>query len=401
MCVTTHDLPTWSGYWEAHDLKLRQRLGLTVDFEKEMSIREADRARLRQALKKEGMDLSARSAHAFIARTPAKLAMLQPEDVLEMLEQANLPGTVDEHPNWRRKLPLALERWNAEPRVAALAEAMAERSVAKGAPLVVPVATYRLQFHKGFKFKHATALVPYLAGLGISHVYASPFLKARPGSTHGYDVIDHGQVNPEIGTEAELNQLIKQLRAHGMGMVLDLVPNHMGVLHADNAWWLDVLEKGRASPYARFFDIDWAHGKLLLPVLGKHYGEALEELKVEKKSGKWSVRYFNHRFPLNAKSQRGLKTAPKDSLALHRLLEKQYYRLAYWRVASDEINYRRFFEITDLAGIRVEDRTVFEATHGLVSRLAKGGREARRRQRRHRRGAHRPPGRPRRPEGVL
>ena len=372
VCVTTHDLPTWSGYWEAHDLKLRQRLGLTVDFEKEMSIREADRARLRQALKKERMDLSARSAHAFIARTPAKLAMLQPEDVLEMLEQANLPGTVDEHPNWRRKLPLALERWTAEPRVAALAEVMAERSVARGAPLVVPVATYRLQFHKGFTFKHATALVPYLAGLGISHVYASPFLKARPGSTHGYDVIDHGQVNPEIGTEAELNQLIKQLQAHGMGMVLDLVPNHMGVLHADNAWWLDVLEKGRASPYARFFDIDWAHGKLLLPVLGKHYGEALEELKLEKKNGKWSVRYFNHRFPLNAKSQRGLKTAPKDSLALHRLLEKQYYRLAYWRVASDEINYRRFFEITDLAGIRVEDRTVFEATHGLVSRLAKG-----------------------------
>ena len=158
-------------------------------------------------------------------------------------------------------------------------------------------------------------------------------------------------------------------------MVLDLVPNHMGVLHADNAWWLDVLEKGRASPYAKFFDIDWARGKLLLPVLGKHYGEALEELKVERdrKTGKWSVRYFDHRFPLNAKSQVGLKAAPKDTLALHRLLEKQYYRLAFWRVASDEINYRRFFEITDLAGLRMEDRTVFEATHGLVSRLAKGG----------------------------
>ncbi|HKX37286.1 MAG TPA: 4-alpha-glucanotransferase, partial [Burkholderiales bacterium] len=324
VCVTTHDLPTWRGYWDAHDLKLRQRLGLTVDFDKEMSIREADHARLRQALKKEGLDLSARSAHAFIARTPAKLAMLQPEDVFEMLDQANLPGTVDEHPNWRRKPPLALERWGAEPRVAALAEVMAERSVARGAPLVVPVATYRLQFHKGFKFKDATALVPYLASLGISHVYASPFLKARPGSAHGYDVIDHGQVNPEIGTQAELNQLIKQLKAHGMGMVLDLVPNHMGVLQADNAWWLDVLEKGRASPYARFFDIDWAPGKLLLPVLGKHYGEALEDLKLEKKNGKWSVRYFEHRFPLNAKSQKGLKAPPRDSLELHRLLEKQY-----------------------------------------------------------------------------
>ena len=237
------------------------------------------------------------------------------------------------------------------------------------------MATYRLQFHKDFGFRDAIELVPYLAGLGISHLYASPFLKARPGSTHGYDVIDHNAVNPEIGTENELNQLIATLKKHGMGMVVDLVPNHMGVLHADNAWWLDVLEKGRASPYAKFFDIDWARGKLLLPVLGKHYGEALEELKLERdrKTGKWSVRYFDHRFPLNAKSQVGLKAAPKDTLALHRLLEKQHYRLAFWRVASDEINYRRFFEITDLAGVRMEDRTVFEATHGLVSRLAKGG----------------------------
>ena len=373
VCVTTHDLPTWQGYWEAHDLKLREGLGLTVDIRKELALRETEKRKLKAALEREGLDLSAQSAHAFIARTPAKLALLQPEDVLEMLDQANLPGTVGEHPNWRRKLPLALERWRAEPRVAALAGIMAQRSVARGAPLVVPVATYRLQFHKGFRFKDAGALVPYLASLGISHLYASPFLKARPGSTHGYDVIDHRRINPEIGTEAELNRLIKALKAHGMGMVLDLVPNHMGVLHADNAWWLDVLEKGRASPYARFFDIDWARGKLLLPVLGKHYGEALEELKLEKKNGKWSVRYFDHRFPLNAKSQRGLKAAPRDSLALHRLLEKQYYRLAYWRVASDEINYRRFFEITDLAGVRVEDRTVFEATHGLVARLAKGG----------------------------
>jgi (1->4)-alpha-D-glucan 1-alpha-D-glucosylmutase len=372
VCVTTHDLPTWRGYWEAHDLRLRRRLGLTVDFDKEMSIRRSDCERLERGLKKEGLDRSARSAHAFIARTPAKLAMVQPEDVLELLEQANLPGTVDQHPNWRRKLPLALERWSAEPRVSELAGVMAERSVPRGAPLAVPVATYRLQFHKQFRFADAIKLVPYLKELGISHLYASPFLKARPGSTHGYDVIDHRQVNPEIGTGAQLDQLVRKLKEHGMGMVLDLVPNHMGVLHADNAWWLDVLEKGRASPYARFFDIDWARGKLLLPVLGEHYGEALEKLKLEKKGGKWSVRYFDHRFPLNARSQRGLKP-PKDSLALHRLLEKQHYRLAYWRVASDEINYRRFFEITDLAGLRVEDRTVFEATHGLVARLARRG----------------------------
>src|SRR5258708_6689632 len=195
-----------------------------------------------------------------------------------------------------------------------------------------PRATYRLQFNRDFTFTDAGALVDYLADLGISHVYASPFLKARPGSTHGYDIIDHNAVNPEIGTERELNLLIETLRQHGMGLVPDLVPNHMGVLHADNAWWLDVLEKGRASPYARFFDIDWSRGKLLLPVLVKHYGVALEagELKLENKAGRWSVRYFDHRFPLSAKTTRNLKPI-KDPMALHRLLERQHYRLAYWR----------------------------------------------------------------------
>ncbi|HSA90714.1 MAG TPA: malto-oligosyltrehalose synthase [Burkholderiales bacterium] len=369
VCVTTHDLPTWRGYWSAHDLQLRKRLGLTVDFDRELSAREAEKRELARALQRENLDLSARSAHAFIARTPCRLALLQPEDVLEMLEQANLPGTLGEHPNWRRKLPLALERWGAEPRVAALAGIMAERSLAKGTPRVVPLATYRLQFHKGFRFTHAARLVPYLARLGISHLYASPFLKARPGSTHGYDVVDHGQVNPEIGTEAQLNRLIQKLKAHGMGMVVDLVPNHMGVLHADNAWWRDVLEKGPRSPYARFFDIDWSPGKLLLPVLGKHYGEALEELKVERRGGSWYVRYLDQRFPLRQKNVE----RPRDSLALHRLLESQHYRLAYWRVASDEINYRRFFEITDLAALRVEDPEVFAATHALLARLARRG----------------------------
>jgi len=367
VCVSTHDLPTWRGYWSAHDLHLRKQLGLSVDFDKELALREEEKKRLQRT----GLGPDPAAAHAFIARTPSKLAMVQPEDVFELEEQANLPGTVDQHPNWRRKLPLALERWGAEPRVAALAGIMAERSIAKGAPAVVPVATYRLQFHKDFRFTDATKLVPYLASLGISHLYASPFLKARPGSTHGYDVVDHNAVNPEIGTERELNHLISTLKKHGMGMVVDLVPNHMGVLHADNPWWLDVLEKGRESAYAKFFDIDWSRGRLLLPVLGKHYGEALEagELKLERKNGKWSVRYYDQRFPLK---QKKLKP-PKDSLALHRLLETQHYRLAYWRVASDDINYRRFFEITDLAGIRVEDPAVFEATHRLVARLAKRG----------------------------
>src|SRR5207248_2982080 len=294
------------GYWAEHDLKLRERLGFSVDPRKERQLRRADQEKLARALEREGLDRSALSAHRFIARTPCKIALEQPEDVLELLEQANLPGSVDQHPNWRRKLPLALEAWH--------------------------------------------------------------------GSTHGYDIVDHNAVNPEIGTERELNLLVQTLREHGMGLVPDLVPNHMGVLHADNAWWLDVLEKGRASQYARFFDIDWSRGKLLLPVLGKHYGEALEagELKLENKGGRWSVRYFDHRFPLNPRTTGNLKPV-KDPMALHRLLERQHYRLAYWRVASDEINYPRFFEITDLAGIRVEDRTVFEATHGLICRLARRG----------------------------
>jgi (1->4)-alpha-D-glucan 1-alpha-D-glucosylmutase len=368
VCVSTHDLPTWRGYWTARDLELREKLGLTVDVAAEKAQRKADQDELKSVLEKEGLDTSVASAHAFIARTPCKIAVVQPEDVFELAEQANLPGTVDQHPNWRRKLPVPLEQWALDPRVGALAQTFAGRR-----PQLLPLATYRMQFHKGFRFTDATKLVPYLARLGISHLYASPFLKARPGSTHGYDVIDHNAVNPEIGSEVELHQLISSLKAQGMGLVMDLVPNHMGVLHADNAWWLDVLEKGRASPYAKFFDIDWQPGKLLLPVLGKHYGEALEagELKLRGRS----VCYFDHRFPLNEKSLRGInrKALQKNPLALHRLLERQHYRLAYWRVASDEINYRRFFEITDLAGVRVEDKPVFDATHALARRLAARG----------------------------
>ncbi len=376
VCVSTHDLPTWRGFWQAHDLGLRERLALTVDPQKERAQRDADKDKLRRALERDGFDTSAAGAHAFLARTPSKVLLVQPEDVFELVDQANLPGTVDQHPNWRRKLPLPLERWASEPRMQALAQAMAERAVWPSrpahAPARVPVATYRLQLHKGFGFRDAIALVPYLVRLGVSHVYASPFLKARPGSLHGYDVVDHRSINPEIGTAAELDRLIAELRRHGMGLVLDVVPNHMGVLHGDNPWWQDVLEKGRASPYAKFFDIDWqrGRGRLLLPVLGKHYGEALDdgELKLDRRRQR--VVYFDQSFPLNAKSRKNLETV-KDTLALHRLLEKQHYRLAFWRVASDEINYRRFFEITDLAALRAEHRAVFDATHELIAKLAR------------------------------
>jgi (1->4)-alpha-D-glucan 1-alpha-D-glucosylmutase len=378
-CLSTHDLPTWRGFWDGHDLKLRRELGLTVDFEKEQAAREQDKERLKRALEREGFDTTAAGAHAFLARTPSKLLMVQPEDVFELIEQANLPGTVDEHPNWRRKLPVRLEHWRADARIQRLAAAMAERAFpnasSESAPKRVPLATYRLQLHAGFRFADATRIVPYLAALGVSHLYASPFLKARPGSTHGYDVVDHRSLNPEIGTEADLAALLGALRRHGMGLVVDIVPNHMGVLHGDNPWWQDVLEKGRASAYAKFFDIDWlrGRGRLLLPVLGRHYGEALDEGEIQLardgKKGPWRVVYYDQSFPLNRKSVRNLRRT-MDALALHRLLEKQYYRLAFWRVASDEINYRRFFEITDLAALRIEDKVVFEATHDLIRRLA-------------------------------
>ena len=151
--------------------------------------------------------------------------------------------------------------------------------------------------------------MPYLQRLGISHLYASPYLKARPGSRHGYDIIDHNAINPEIGTPEELDALVATLKAHGMGQLVDIVPNHMGVMGADNQWWLDVLENGPASAYAEFFDIDWRpakpslRGKVLMPVLGDQYGIALErgELKLafDEQRGEFSIWYYEHRFPID------------------------------------------------------------------------------------------------------
>ncbi|HZB91926.1 MAG TPA: alpha-amylase family glycosyl hydrolase, partial [Stellaceae bacterium] len=170
-----------------------------------------------------------------------------------------------------------------------------------------PRATYRLQFNRDFTFADAAALADYLGDLGVSHVYASPFLKARPGSTHGYDIIDHNELNPEIGTAADFAALTDRLKQRGIGIILDFVPNHMGI-DRDNAWWLDVLEWGRASPYAEFFDIDWRGsrpdlaGKVLLAVLGAPYGTALQKgeirLRFDAKEGSFSAWYYDHRFPI-------------------------------------------------------------------------------------------------------
>ena len=304
-------------------------------------------------------------------------------------------------------------------------------------------ATYRLQFHQGFTFRDATALVPYLARLGISHIYASPLMEARPGSTHGYDIVNHNRLNPEIGTEAEFAALVAALKAHGLGLILDIVPNHMAVGRADNVWWLDVLEWGEASPYAAYFDINWdplredLKGRVLLPVLSDQYGAVLERseiaLRFEPSEGSFSAWYYDHRFPISpfdyatilaqggpvlarfaadfaelrrlspaearpraadmkarlaaAIADPGVVAAiaaallafagragrPASFRRLHRLLEAQAYRIASWRVAAEEINYRRFFNINDLAGLRIELPELFEATHRMVFAMIERG----------------------------
>lgn len=320
----------------------------------------------------------------------------------------------------------------------------------------VPRATYRLQLNRDFGFDAASNIVPYLHALGVSHVYASPILKARSGSPHGYDIVDHNSLNPELGDQESFQRLIDTLHAHGMGLIVDIVPNHMGVGGDDNAWWLHVLEHGQSSPYAAYFDIDWnplkegLRSKVLLPVLGDHYGTVLEKgelnLCFAAEAGEFSVRYYAHRLPIDPRSYgqilaASLSEAPdmpelrelitlsttiparndatpgstekrqEDSTrlkqrlrdlcndnaslqkhlqqqverisghhgdaasfdALHNLLEMQAYRLAYWRVASDEINYRRFFDINELAGVRMEHTPVFADTHRLLLQLVTQG----------------------------
>ncbi len=294
-------------------------------------------------------------------------------------------------------------------------------------------ATARLQFHKDFTMDAAAALVPYYASLGISHLYASPLLKSRPGSTHGYDIVDHNQIDPELGGEEALRRLVAELRRHDMGLVLDIVPNHMGVGGADNAWWLDVLEWGRASAHAEYFDIDWdppdasLRGRMLAPFLGSPYGDCLQNkeltLQFDPEDGRLFVGYYSHRFPINPrdypsvllteggpleeparafselsatdrKAMRQDAAAAREALRspdyaqaiaeclraydpateagrdrLHRLLERQSYRLSWWRAATDEINWRRFFDVNGLAGLRAEVPAVFDDTHRTILRL--------------------------------
>ena len=227
-----------------------------------------------------------------------------------------------------------------------------------------PTATYRLQLQPGFGFADAARAVPHLARLGVSHLHLSPVLQAAPGSTHGYDVVDHGTVSEQLGGETGLRALSAEARAHGLGLIVDIVPNHMAApvpAHLNHAWW-EVLREGPESPYARWFDIDWAAqgDHVLLPILGAPLEAELPSLKAEPPL----LRYHDHVLPLRPGT---------ESLPLPELLEQQWYRLAWWRLARTELNYRRFFTVSDLVGVRVEQPEVFDATHALLLRLRAEG----------------------------
>ena len=247
---------------------------------------------------------------------------------------------------------------------------------------LIPRATARLQLHAGFTLDDARAQLPYYAALGVSHLYLSPITQARAGSTHGYDVIDHQRVSDELGGESALRRLADAARARGLGLIADIVPNHMAA-HASNPWWADVLQHGQDSAHATTFDIDWdapdpaLRGKVLLPVLGDLYGQALAagDIRLEHNAdaGTCHINAGGQHLPLAPGSLAGESATDAGRERLHALLERQHYRLAWWRTAPDQINWRRFFEISELVGVRVEDSAVFDAVHGLVLRLYREG----------------------------
>jgi (1->4)-alpha-D-glucan 1-alpha-D-glucosylmutase len=241
---------------------------------------------------------------------------------------------------------------------------------------MIPRATYRLQFHKDFAFARAAALADYFAELGISHIYASPILTARAGSTHGYNVVDFSRINPELGGEAEFRKMEEALRARDIGIIVDIVPNHMAVGKADNPWWLDVLRNGRASSYAAYFDIDWdaLDGKILAPFLDGAPERLLErgDLKLTRDDAGMAFVYFDHRFPISPSDEAQLSGTDLDTLSPHDkrvLLSRQHYALADWREADARINWRRFFDINELAGLRMENDAAFEAVHAKTLAL--------------------------------
>jgi (1->4)-alpha-D-glucan 1-alpha-D-glucosylmutase len=247
---------------------------------------------------------------------------------------------------------------------------------------VIPRSTYRLQLSKEFPFAAAARCAGYLAGLGVSHVYCSPILQAARGSAHGYDVVDPTRINEELGGEEGFQQMVEALRANGIGVVLDVVPNHMATAGRRNPWWWDILKHGRASKYADYFDIDWdpalspVKGKVWLGVLEDRYGRLLEQGAITLEPGAEPVvRYRDLAFPLAPETLDGqnVEAVRLDVDAFDSLLQRQHYRLSYWRSAQEELNYRRFFTIDTLIGLRVEVDEVLENSHRLIFDLVAGG----------------------------
>jgi len=490
-----YELCTLDGFWRGSDIALlASRCPGFDDRTREAAIvaRASDRARLLVALSHEGLlppdrDLDPagipdlppaliRAVYTFLARTPARILLVQVPDLtvlssLERMAPSSPPGVV------RPRLAVEIESLAEDEGLRQLfREYCLERSVGVVRPSVpladrrrhpgqaLPRAFYRLQFNRDCTFRQTAAHLPYLRDLGISHCYASPYLKARPGSTHGYDIIDHSRLNPEIGSREDYEAFVAALDHNGLAQILDMVPNHMGV-GTDNRWWLDVLENGQASAYATFFDINWQSqeeelkNRILLPVLGDYFGRVLEEgglrLVFLPDHGSFEIAYYEHRFPVAPRSypmvvghdlprletrlgsrhegflelqnlvtsfaalptreetdpdQVEMRNRNKEVLKrllarlcrevhevavfieenvllfngepgrpdsfnlLEQLLAQQAYRLAFWRVASDEINYRRFFDINDLAGLRMDRREVFDRSHRLVLDLIATGR---------------------------
>lgn len=241
---------------------------------------------------------------------------------------------------------------------------------------MTPRATYRIQFHKNFTFLQAAEHADYFGRLGVSHIYSSPILKARAGSRHGYDVIDYSTINPELGGEADFRKMASRLRARGLGIILDIVPNHMAVGRADNPWWLDLLQNGCASRFARYFDIDWdapgLEGKVLAPFLRETVIDALENgaLRLEHDTvlDQLAFAYYEHRFPLRLQDQ-NIGNQHCDLGALKEILDRQNFVLASWTEADSRINWRRFFAITDLAALQTTRQEVFEAIHSKIFEL--------------------------------
>ena len=246
--------------------------------------------------------------------------------------------------------------------------------------------TYRLQLHSGFGFAEAESVVPYIANLGASHLYLSPILQAARGSTHGYDVVDHTRISAELGGREGFESLAAAAKAHGLGIIVDVVPNHMAFVapESDNRPLWEVLRDGRDAPTAEWFDIDWraGGGRLGLPLLGSDLESVLEagELSIDRIEVPHSdgltelvIRYHDHVFPVAIGTEGDASVGDTDAATLRTVLDRQHYRLASWRDKDDVLNYRRFFEVDGLIAVRVELKEVFEATHGLLIELHREG----------------------------